>query len=235
MFLAFEDRPSDSPFVERVWRCRSKAAGTFLSVASCHWEMVVTRLRGATSITLRGPETKVRELDCPAGGEWLGVRFKLGSFMPWLPVHRIIDGQDVTLPADNGRTFLLQGQAWEVPGFENAEGFVARMIRQGLVVRDYAVEAILDGDPTFSQRTGQRHFLSATAITLSTFKQIQRARFAANLLRQGVSIGDTVYEAGYFDQAHMTRSLIRLIGQTPAKVAAGTRQLSYLYNTAPHP
>jgi hypothetical protein len=27
MFLIFDDRPSDSPFVERVWRCHSERAG----------------------------------------------------------------------------------------------------------------------------------------------------------------------------------------------------------------
>ncbi|MGH9628219.1 MAG: hypothetical protein ACRD7E_07755 [Bryobacteraceae bacterium] len=29
---------------------------------------------------------------------------------------------------------------------------------------------------------------------------------------------DVAYEAGYFDQAHLTRSLKRLIGQTPADI-----------------
>ena len=34
--LVFEDRESDSPLVERVWRSRSEGAGTFLSVAQPH-------------------------------------------------------------------------------------------------------------------------------------------------------------------------------------------------------
>jgi methylphosphotriester-DNA--protein-cysteine methyltransferase len=50
-------------------------------------------------------------------------------------------------------------------------------------------------------------------------------------LKQGVSILDTVHEAGYFDQAHLTRSLKYLIGQTPAKIARGDEQLSFLYKT----
>lgn len=66
MFIIFDDRPSDSPFVERVWRCHSERAGAFLSVASIHWEIVVTRLAGATMLTVRGPETRSTELHCPA-------------------------------------------------------------------------------------------------------------------------------------------------------------------------
>ena len=68
MFLIFDDGSSDSPFVERVWRCHSERAGRFLSVVSSHWEMVVTRYRDTTTLTVRGPETKVTPLDCPAEG-----------------------------------------------------------------------------------------------------------------------------------------------------------------------
>jgi methylphosphotriester-DNA--protein-cysteine methyltransferase len=66
-------------------------------------------------------------------------------------------------------------------------------------------------------------------------RQIERARHAATLLKDGVSILDAVHEAGYFDQAHLTRSLKHLIGQTPVEIGRRTRQLSFLYKTAPLP
>lgn len=50
-------------------------------------------------------------------------------------------------------------------------------------------------------------------------RQIERARYATTLLQQGLSIPDVVYDAGYFDQPHLTRSLKRYIGQTPAQLA----------------
>jgi hypothetical protein len=105
MFIVFDDnRPSDSPFIERVWRCHSEGAGMFVSVATSHWDLVV-----------------------------------------------------------------------EAP----------------------------------------------------------RHAHAASLLRGGATIGDVVDEAGYFDQAHLTRSLGRLIGLTPARIARKERQLSFLYKTPP--
>src|SRR5262245_31679117 len=58
LLLIFDDRPSDSPFVERVWRSHSERAGTFHSMAECRWEMVVARHEGKTSLIVRGPETK---------------------------------------------------------------------------------------------------------------------------------------------------------------------------------
>ena len=38
------------------------------------------------------------------------------------------------------------------------------------------------------------------------------------------------HQAGYYDQAHLTRSLKRWIGQTPARVGRPDQQLSFLYN-----
>jgi hypothetical protein len=42
-----------------------------------------------------------------------------------------------------------------------------------------------------------------------------------------------VHLAGYYDQAHLTRSLTRLIGQTPARIRRHEAQLSLLYKTSP--
>ena len=100
------------------------AGGNFLAVASAHWELVVTRLSGETIVTIHGPETRPREVYCPADGEWFAIRFKAGTFMPGLPVHRLIDGNDVNLaPAFRGR-FRLDDSAWEIPDYGNAEVFV---------------------------------------------------------------------------------------------------------------
>lgn len=234
MFIRFDDRPSDVPFVERVWRSHSDDAGTFLSVAASHFEMVVTRHRGRTFLTLRGPETKATSADCPAGGEWVGIRFTLGTFMPRLPPGFLRDRRDLTLPAASSRSFWLEGSAWEYPEFENAETFVVRLARKGLIVRDPGVDAAMRDEPAgLHVRSAQRHFLRATGITRRTVRQIERARYATNRLRQGAAILDVVYEAGYFDQAHLTRSLTRLVGQTPAEIRRGERQLSFLYKTAP--
>jgi Helix-turn-helix domain len=232
MFLIFHDRPSDSSFVEKVWRSHSERADTFLSVAASHFEMVVTRSRGNTSLTLRGPETRATTVECPAEGEWLGIRFKLGTFMPRLTPGRLRDRKDVTLPDASSRSFWLNSSAWEYPDFENAETFVARLVREGIITRDTWVAAAVQGQPSpQSLRSTQRHFVRATGLTHRTVRQIERARYATNLLRQGVSILDAVHEAGYFDQAHLTRSLRHLIGQTPVEIGRGSMQLSFLYKT----
>jgi hypothetical protein len=194
--------------------------------------MVVTRHEGRTSLTVRGPETRATTADCPAYGEWFAIRFKLGTFMPLLRPGDLRDRHEVTLPDATNRSFWLNSSAWEYPNFENAETFVKRLVHDGLIAMDPAVTTALSGQPQGPNiRTTQRHFLQATGLTHSTIRQIERARHATNLLKQGSSILDTVFEAGYYDQAHFTRSLRHFIGQTPRQIIRAEAQLSFLYNT----
>lgn len=231
MLITFEDRPSDSPFIERVWRSRSDRPGEFHSMASCHWVMVVTRVEGKTFLTVRGPETKATMAALPAQGEWIGVHFKLGTLMPSLRASALRDRNDVTLPNATGRSFWLNGSAWEFPDYDHAETFVGRLVRRGLVQADRVASAAIQGDPQrVSTRTEQRRVLGVTGLTRAAIHQIERARRAAILLRQGEPILDVVHDAGYYDQAHLTRSLQRFVGQSPARVAEGLEQLSLLYN-----
>ena len=105
------------------------------------------------------------------------MRFKLGTFMPHQPVGTLIDRRDVNLPDQSGRWFVLEGSTWEYPSFENAETFVRRLVRAGLLVRDPAVEAALEGDTrALSRRSAQRHFLFATGMTRTTHRKIEQAR-----------------------------------------------------------
>jgi AraC-like DNA-binding protein len=236
LFTIDDDRPSDSPFVERVWRAHSEYSGDFTSIAMSLWEMVVTRHQGKVTLTVRGPETKPTTHYCPEEGEWLGIRFKLGTFMPQLAPGMLVD-RAVNLPSTGATSFRLDGSAWEVPDFENAELFVRRLVREGLLLREPVVDAALRGQlRDTSPRTARRHFIRTTGLTQRAARQIERARYATVLLQEGMAIPDVVYEAGYFDQPHLTRSLRRYIDRTPAEVAggSGSLQLSYLYKTV-HP
>jgi AraC-like DNA-binding protein len=234
MLFIFEERPSDSSFVERIWRTQSERAGSFTSLAASHWETVVTRHNGKTTLTVRGPETKATPAHCPADAEFFGIIFKLGTFMPHLPLSKLMDRNDVTLPEATSKSFWLKGSEWQFPDYDNADTFVDRLVRESLLVRDPIVEAVLQDRPhELSIRSVRRRFLRATGLTHSEIRQIERARQAMTLLQQGGSILDAVYEAGYFDQPHLTRSLRHFIGQTPAQIMAQSQpeQVSLLYKT----
>jgi methylphosphotriester-DNA--protein-cysteine methyltransferase len=113
----------------------------------------------------------------------------------------------------------LNSSVWQFPNYENIDTFIDRLARSGVLVRDPLVSAVLQGHPhEMSPRTVRHRFLQATGLTQSHIRQVERAKRAAELLRQGASISDTVYEAGYFDQSHLSRSLKQWIGYTPAQI-----------------
>ena len=236
MIIFDEERPSDSPFVERIWCSHSEGTAPFLSIAVSRCELVVTKLHGKITMTVRGPETRATPLgDSPFDGEWFGILLKLGTFLPHLPTRSLLD-TGVTLPEATDNTFWLSGSAWEFPTSDNAEIFVRRLVHAGLLVRDPVIEAAFQGQiKDLTPRSVQYHFLQATGITQNMARQIERARSATLLLQQGVSISETILEAGYYDQPHLTRSLQRFIGQTPAELLHHSRpeQLSFLYKTTP--
>ena len=232
MLITFQDRGSDSPFVERVWRSHSERAGVFHSIAATAWNIVVTRLHGKTFFTVRGPESRATMADLPAEGEWFGIRFRVGTFMPLFRCADLRDRNDLTLPNATKRSFWLDGSAWDFPDFENAEAFVDRLVRAGLIAFDPVVERAIHGElQNLSTRTEQRRVLQITGLTRGAVWQIERARRATLLLARGTPILDVVSEAGYFDQAHLSRSMQRFVGLTPARIAQGRDQLSLLYNT----
>ena len=232
MFLRFADRPSDSPYIERVWRARSDGGGPFLSVAAGHLELVVTRLADSAMVTVRGPETRATTIDCPPDGEWAAIRFRLGLHMPSLPTGLLLDHRDLHLPVSADGTFELHGFRWPLPDLENAERYVDQLARRGVIARDHVVEAAIRGSRTSTHHPfGPASLPAHDRLTHGQFRQIERARYATNLLRDGASILDTVHEAGYFDQAHLTRSLKVLIGETPASSRGGTAAVVSVQNT----
>src|SRR5258707_5272368 len=140
----FEERPSDSPFVEKIWHSRSERATPFTSLAVSYWQMVVTRCKGEVFLTIRGPETKATQVISPADAEFFGVFFKYGTFMPHLPIKNLVDSS-VNLPEAASNSFCLNGSSWEYPDFDNADTFVNRLVREGLLVHDTVVKDTFQG------------------------------------------------------------------------------------------
>jgi AraC-like DNA-binding protein len=214
----FDHRASDASLVEFIWSTRTVSGGAFISQAASNWEMVITQYRGKITFTVRGPETKASPAPVPEEAEIFGIVFKLGTFMPNLPVKRYVDNA-IQLPGATGRAFWLHGEAWEAPTFDNADVFIKRLMRQGLLVNDPIVPAVLQNQPLeLSVRAIQHRFLQSTGLTLASIRQIERARTAMSLLQRGTSILDTVAQLGYFDQSHLTNSLKRFVGFTPAQI-----------------
>ncbi len=218
MSFIYEARLSDSPYVETITYSRTAGSGTTIRPAESHWHMVFVKYKSRIQSLVFGSLPTAGVVSYTEGAEILWIKFKLGTFMPHLPARDFLN-VETPLPGAATNSFWLKGSAWQFPDFENADIFINRLVRNDLLVRDPVVKAALQDQPQeVASRTVRHRFLRATGLTKSHIQQIERAQRAAALLRQGVPILDTVYEAGYFDQPHLTRSLKQWVGHTPAQI-----------------
>jgi AraC-like DNA-binding protein len=218
MGFIVEQRASDSPYVETVMHGRTANGGTTIRPAESHWHMVLVQHLGETRMLAVGPWSTTGVLPYVEGVELLWIKLRLGAFMPHLPTARLLNSE-TPLPGAASKSFWLNGSAWRFPDYENADTFVSRLVREEVLAWDPVVNAVLQHQgPKMSPRTVRHRFLRATGLSQNQIHQVARARRAEVLLRQGRSILDTVDEAGYSDQPHLTRSLKHWIGYTPAQL-----------------
>jgi hypothetical protein len=209
--------------LRRVWTGRCDSPTEFSSIASVGPGIGFARIGGVTTVHLRGPVTRAVTLSCPPDSEYFGVDFRLGAYLPLSPPAGLADGQDRVLPRVADGRILLGGRAWEIPTPQNVDVFIDRLERAGLLVVDPMVEELWHGGAVrgLPERTAQSRFVRAVGLSRRTLQAIARARYAARRLRAGAAIADVVADAGYYDQPHLTRSLRRLIGHTPADLSRG--------------
>lgn len=218
MSIIAEGRVSDSPYVETITRGRTESDGSPLRPAEICWHMVLRKLHGNTDLLVVGPWTSAGVISYTEGTELLWIKFKPGTFLPHLSTRHLLDRETV-LPAAAGKSFWLSGSTWQFPDYENADTFVDRLARAGVLASDPVVSAVLQNHlKDVPPRTVRHRFRHATGLTQSQIRQMKRAHQAQALLQQGISILDTIDEAGYFDQPHLTRSLKHFIGYTPAQI-----------------
>jgi helix-turn-helix protein len=219
--LRFETRASDSPWVDTVWTCTSEQVTQMTSVAAVCWGLVFWEREGRGYASITGPETRAGTAPVPEGAAFVGIEFAVGTSLRAFPTSVLVDG-GTELPATR-RTFRLDGVRWETPGSDDAEALVDRLVRSGAVVRDPLVAEVRRGHrPAVSERTVERRFRTATGLTQSAVRQIERARGAAALLAAGVPAADVVAKLEFFDEPHLARALRRYVGRTARQLRGGT-------------
>jgi methylphosphotriester-DNA--protein-cysteine methyltransferase len=131
-------------------------------------------------------------------------------------------------PAGSGFSDLT----WEIWTHDNAEVSRGRLARAGVIARSHATDAAVEGDVDWmSQRSVQRHFRRVTGMTFGSHQQIKGRRSCSRFAEQRSSVLNATFDAGYFDQAHLTRSVKQLIWMTRARLLLEKSQLSFSYKT----
>lgn len=215
-----EERAADSPLVASIRRVQYHASMQETVLPDGSWDLLFMRRAGGPMFAVQtGQIVSPLTVDHDAGDELLVVAFKPEVYMPRLPGHKLFQ-LGVARPVEQDRRVWIDTERLEVPSFDNVEQLVAAMARKGLLERDPVVALALKGaDQRLDERSVQRHFAAVTGLSYKGFQQIARAREAARLLRAGLAPAQVAAELAFSDQSHMTHSLKRFLGQTPAQLA----------------
>jgi hypothetical protein len=214
-------RDTDSPFLQAVTSWVIGDDEESIAAPDGCWDLVVLKQDGKTNILLTGQTTRAVHLPFTPGDEIMTISFKASAFLSFVPPTEILD-RGLLLPTTR-HSFQLSSDSFEIPTFDNAEVFVEGLLKKEQIRHDDVIaEVLMDHPPAYSLRSIQRRFLRATGMTQNYFRQIQRARQAAALLQKGISTSNVAFEMGYADQPHMSRSLKRILGRTPAEIAVLT-------------
>ena len=191
-------------------------------------------------LTVAGPDVAVAETPIVPDSTVIGIRFRPGAARRWLglPMSRIVGGRvplgefwgrradDVAksigdAPDDAERMKIFEAALCRLaPDFEPPSrdmGFVFQALRTESAGPGMSI--ILDR-LDLSPRTLRRHCQEAFGYGPKTLDRILRFQRFLSLARQTEQprLAALAFEAGYADQAHLTREVRRLSGFSPATV-----------------
>jgi AraC-like DNA-binding protein len=186
-------------------------------------------------LLVAGPQTTARVVTVPAGAASVGVRFRVGAAGAALgvPAAELLD---VTVDLD---------ELWDRATVERVLGSpaplreLAAAVREGLVrPPDDLVRAAVTGagrdELGIGDRQLRRRFADAVGYGPKTLERILRFQRFLRLATDGHGdLARLALEAGYADQAHLTRECSRLAGLPPAALLAsgagpaGERSVSF--------
>jgi len=205
---------------------------------ACVWESVssgglilpdgcVDLVWGGDRLVIAGPATQAARAGVAPGVEVFGVRFRLGAA-----------GAGIGMPAAELADLSVDAEEVLGRGVSErvAEGglpALVALVRERLqpvdpltraaalaMARPETRVAELGRQIGLSERQLRRRFLDAVGYGPKTLARILRFQHFLQLSRSGDDLARLALDAGYADQAHLTREARRLSGRTPAELVA---------------
>ena len=196
---------------------------------------------GDEALTVAGPDTAANVIGLPEGTLTVGVRFRPGRAPGFLRARADeLTDQSIDLDALWGpeAAFLADALA-TAPSIEGKQAILEAALLERLDQArevdadvDVAIDVIaaapsqtrvgaLSRDLNISERQLRRRFEQAIGYGPKTFGRVLRFRAFLSLVEEhGYPLGQAAAEAGYADQAHLTRECNDLSGLTPTELLA---------------
>jgi AraC-like DNA-binding protein len=223
-------------YVSHYWLSLSNDAPVYTALPDGCVDIVLEVARDDYGAWIYGSTTRPTEIACSRGAHYLGIRFQPGQSRHFIDaaageitdaradLHGLMPFPAETIATQIGACTLFS-QLDEIlieklSRSPPAQSLVDRVIqyvetRHGVV----SVEAVARSFGK-SRRQLERTFVQVVGVPLKFFCTLSRLRRAAQLIAQPAASSLTAIasDAGYSDQAHMTRDFRRLAGITPARL-----------------
>jgi AraC-like DNA-binding protein len=172
---------------------------------------------GGERLVVAGPATGPVFTSIPADTPAFGVRFRVGAAGAalGLPAAEVLDA---TVPLAD----LWGAEVSERVGEDQRPETLVSLVAARLTrMPDALVRAAATGaDPNLGARQLRRRFADAVGYGPKTLQRILRFQRFLALAQTGTDLARLALEAGYADQAHLTRECSRLAGLPPAALLA---------------
>lgn len=234
-------RPAAGRFArlaEGVWHLKSGARGSQVIAPDGRCEIIVHRgeppiehradgsAARQPSAFLYGPLSRVLRIEQDADMEVFAIRlhpWATGAFTErpaeWRDRLVVLAELGVSLQADRFDAFVAEAEAELASlGLPEAAGTVEAAIAG---MESGALGSLDDaaGAAGITVRTLDRRFERATGLTAAMYLRLVRFHRARDAIKAGAErLSDVAADAGYADQAHMTRDFRRFAGETPKLV-----------------
>jgi AraC-like DNA-binding protein len=216
--MAYREIPQQSAHIACLWTRDPEPAPQSRRVIP---DACVDIVWTGQDLVVAGPATGPAHTEIPAGETVLGVRFRVGAAGAalGLPAAELVD---LSTPLSE-----IWGEAVTetVAQRPTLQALAAAVQRRLTAEPDHLVRAAATGaQPGIGERQLRRRFQDAVGYGPKTLQRILRfQRFLALARRDPHTPPDLArlaFEAGYADQAHLTRECSRLAGLPPAALLA---------------
>jgi len=187
------------------WTAQTKSrAPAWIMPDGCRDVIWMQRPGGAPRIELTEIDLHARQVSAPLGTTYVGFRLPPAVWLAEWPG----DAEPVPDPDQLGRLIAAHVEV---------DPDIATVLAELGTPAASLTGAI--GQTGLSQRSVERKFRDRGLPRPDIWRQMAQARQAAVRLAEGLRLADLAAEAGYSDQAHMTRAFRRWFAATPLQIA----------------
>lgn len=218
--------PKSSRAVEAEWSYVAHSTGRSLVLPDGRCDLIFRDRvdgTGQPQIVITGPATHPYWVTFSAGDRWRGIRLRpengRGLWQDALPhaADRVLRGADALARAPNAAIFATGN----VPDFPT--GHIDTRVTEAIDTIHTSGGRLTGSKLSAAFHLSYRHlnrlFCAHVGLSLKTYAQLVQFHRGLNLMtRNALSIADAVFETGYADHAHMTRSFQRFGGFPPSRI-----------------